>query len=142
MTQPVEWILNGADAYALIVRATHQSDGPEFFTPGTYSQQLGSLTWPAGHLIAPHLHNPVRREVEFTNEVLFIRHGRIRVDFYSDTQEYLESRELVTGDVILLIRGGHRFEVLEPTSMFEVKQGPYAGESDKTRFVPQRIGSS
>lgn len=29
---------------------------------------------------------------------------------------------------------GHGFEILEETEMIEVKQGPYAGEQDKTRF--------
>jgi hypothetical protein len=38
------------------------------------------------------------------------------------------------GDVILLASGGHGFEVLEEIEMIEVKQGPYAGDQDKTRF--------
>ena len=40
-----------------------------------------------------------------------------------------------TAAVILLIAGGHGFEVLEDVEMIEVKQGPYVGEGDKTRFV-------
>jgi hypothetical protein len=47
---------------------------------------------------------------------------------------YLESRILSAGDVILLAFGGHGFEMLEPTEIIEVKQGPYAGDQDKTRF--------
>ena len=42
--------------------------------------------------------------------------------------------ELESGDVILLASGGHGFVCLEETEMYEVKQGPYAGEMDKTRF--------
>ena len=61
--------------------------------------------------------------------------GKLRVDFFDEQQNYLESRILVGGDVILLSKGGHGFEVLEEIEMYEVKQGPYAGESDKTRFV-------
>jgi len=57
------------------------------------------------------------------------------VDFYDEQQNYLESHILEAGDVILLATGGHGFEVLEEIEMFEVKQGPYAGEQDKTRFV-------
>ena len=90
---------------------------------------------PSGYVIPPHVHNPVPREVQFTKEVLFIKSGRVRVDFYDEDQTYLESRVLVTGDVILLAFGGHGFEMLEPTEMIEVKQGPYAGDQDKTRFV-------
>lgn len=74
------------------------------------------------------------REVQFTNEVLFVKSGKVRVDFYGDDRNYLESRILEQGDVILLASGGHGFEMLEPTEMIEVKQGPYAGDEDKTRF--------
>ena len=52
------------------------------------------------------------------------------------------SRVLGPGDVILLISGGHGFEVLEELNMVEVKQGPYAGETDKTRFpavLPEKL---
>ena len=90
---------------------------------------------PQGYVIPPHVHNPVAREVHYTKEVLFIKSGRVRVDFYDDDQNYLESRILVRGDVLLLAYGGHGFEMLEPTEMIEVKQGPYAGDQDKTRFI-------
>ena len=81
------------------------------------------------------MHNPVERTVAYTQETLFIKRGRLRVDFFDDHQTYLESRELGAGDVVLLVRGGHGFEVLEELEMIEVKQGPYAGDHDKTRFV-------
>ena len=74
--------------------------------------------------------------MSFTKEVLFIKSGRVRVDFYSEDQEYLESSVLQAGDVILLAFGGHGFEMLEPSEIIEVKQGPYAGDGDKTRFQP------
>jgi hypothetical protein len=44
---------------------------------------------------------------------------------------------LESGDVILLSNGGHGFEVLEEVEMIEVKQGPYCGDEDKTRFNPE-----
>ena len=121
---------------ALVLRRDHQSVGIEFFTPDDFSQQLGYMNRPQGYVIPPHVHNPVPREVQFTKEVLFIKSGKLRVDFYDDNQNYLESRILHQGDVILLAFGGHGFEILEPTEMIEVKQGPYAGEADKTRFAP------
>ncbi|GBG03762.1 hypothetical protein AZSI13_30890 [Azospira sp. I13] len=121
---------------AVIIRASFKKDGIEFFTPNSYSQQIGYMNRPAGYVIAPHVHNPVTREVQFTKEVLFIKSGRVRVDFYSDEQEYLESTILGSGDVILLAYGGHGFEMLEAAEIIEVKQGPYAGEADKTRFSP------
>lgn len=121
---------------ALIVRRNFRSEGIQFFTPGTYSQQVGYMNRPAGYVIEPHVHRPVRREVQYTKEVLLVRSGRVRVDFYSDQQVYLQSTVLEAGDVILLAFGGHGFEMLEPSEMIEVKQGPYAGDQDKVRFDP------
>jgi mannose-6-phosphate isomerase-like protein (cupin superfamily) len=120
---------------ALIVSHRFNEPGVHFFTPNDYSQQLAYMRHPAGKLIAPHVHNPLARSVEYTHEVLFIKRGRLRVDFYNNGQSYLESRVLEAGDTILLATGGHGFEVLEELEMIEVKQGPYAGEQDKTRFV-------
>lgn len=123
---------------ALIVPRQYDKPGVSFFTPGDLSQQLAFIRHPPGHVIEPHVHNALHREVQFTQETLFIRRGKIRVDFYDDHQNYLESRILEAGDAILLIQGGHGFEVLEDVEMFEVKQGPYAGDHDKTRFAPNR----
>lgn len=130
----IDRILHDGRELALIVRRNYRVEGIEFFTPGTYSQQIGYMNRPAGYMIAPHVHRPVTREVQFTKEVLFVRSGRVRVDFYTDEQIYLQSTVLEPGDVILLAFGGHGFEMLEPTEMIEVKQGPYAGDQDKTRF--------
>jgi mannose-6-phosphate isomerase-like protein (cupin superfamily) len=121
---------------AIIISNTYCKDGISFFTPGEFSQQLAYMKHPQGKVIHPHVHNPVKREVHYTKEVLIIKKGKLRVDFYDDDQIYLESRVLEKGDVILLSEGGHGFEVLEDLEMFEVKQGPYAGDSDKTRFEP------
>jgi mannose-6-phosphate isomerase-like protein (cupin superfamily) len=93
------------------------------------------MSHPKGKVIQPHSHNPLSREVFYTQEVLFIKKGTLRVDFYDTDHAYLDSRTLRTGDVILLASGGHGFETLEETEMIEVKQGPYAGEQDKTRFT-------
>ena len=119
---------------AVLLRTAYMSEGIEFFTPSDFSQQLGYMNRPEGYVIQPHVHNPVAREVSYTKEVLFVKVGKVRVDFYDEDQSYLERRVLVTGDVILLAYGGHGFEMLEDTEMIEVKQGPYAGEHDKTRF--------
>jgi hypothetical protein len=138
----IERILCEGRELALIIRRSFRMDGIEFFTPSTYSQQIGYMNRPEGYVIAPHVHKPVAREVQFTKEVLLIRSGRLRVDFYSEQQAYLESAILEAGDVILLAYGGHGFEMLEPTEIIEVKQGPYAGDEDKVRFEatsPERI---
>jgi mannose-6-phosphate isomerase-like protein (cupin superfamily) len=121
---------------AIIISSSFSEPGIHFFTPDDFSQQLAFMKHPVGKVILPHVHNSVQRQVHYTKETLFIRKGKIRVDFYTDQQEYFKSYILETGDVILLSEGGHGFEMLEETEMIEVKQGPYSGEKDKTRFEP------
>jgi len=135
-----EDILHNGKLLALILRSSFRAEGIRFFTPDDFSQQLGYMNRPRGYVIPPHVHNAVTRSVQYTKEVLFIKSGKVRVDFYDDEQNYLESRILGAGDVILLAFGGHGFEMLEPTEMVEVKQGPYAGDADKTRFAPVAAG--
>lgn len=138
MTTPsgLEQVFDGPHLLAIIVRADYRGHGISFFTPDAFSQQLAHMRRPAGYVIEPHVHNEVIREVQLTLEVLFIRRGRVRVDFYTEGREYVESRVLGSGDVVLLAAGGHGFEMLEETEIIEVKQGPYTGDRDKTRFEP------
>jgi len=128
-------IRNGRQLLAIILSRDFSQPGIHFFTPDDWSQQLAFMRHPAGHLIAPHVHKPVPRTVQDTLEVLLLRRGSLRVDFYDEGQQYLESRVMQAGDAILLAAGGHGFEALEEIEMIEVKQGPYAGGKDKTRFT-------
>jgi mannose-6-phosphate isomerase-like protein (cupin superfamily) len=138
MNSSVEHIKNLDQTLGIIIRANHNGDGIEFFTPDMFSQQLAYMNHPQGYVIQPHVHNPVQRDVLWTQEVLIIKSGKVRIDFYTEGQHYLESRIVGAGDVVLLAAGGHGFEMLEPTEMIEVKQGPYCGDQDKTRFESLR----
>jgi mannose-6-phosphate isomerase-like protein (cupin superfamily) len=133
----IEHIRHRGIVVAVIIRAGYRKEGIEFFTPGSFSQQLAYMNRPVGYKISPHVHNEVRRDVFHTQEVLFVRTGKVKVDFYSVEHDYLESRVLEPGDVILLASGGHGFEMLENTELIEVKQGPYLGDQDKVRFGPR-----
>jgi mannose-6-phosphate isomerase-like protein (cupin superfamily) len=133
----MEQITANGQLLAIIISHRFCKPGIHFFTPDEFSQQLAYMCHPAGKVIEPHLHNPVPRTVHYTQEVLFIKRGRLRVDFFDDNQFFLESRILEAGDTILLAAGGHGFEALEEIEMIEIKQGPYAGEKDKTRFAPR-----
>lgn len=130
----IKEILHEGKLLAIVVWHDFAYNGIHFVTPNDFSQQLAFMKHPKGRIITPHTHIPVTREVRYTKEVLLIKKGSIRVDFYDDSRSYLESVILGAGDVILLAEGGHGFEVLQDLEMIEVKQGPYAGEADKIRF--------
>ena len=132
----IEEIKHQEQLLGIIIKSSYEKDGISFFTPNNFSQQLGYMKREKNYHIEPHVHNPVKREVVWTQEVLFIKSGKVRVDFYNDSKEYLESRVIEKGDVILLASGGHGFCMLEESEIIEVKQGPYSGDRDKTRFEP------
>ena len=132
----IEYIKHKDQILAIIISNKFSEKGIRFFTPDDFSQQLGYMCHPAGKKIEPHFHNPVERNVVFTQEVLYIKRGKIKVNFYDENKAFLYDRTLEAGDVILLANGGHGFEVLEEIEMIEIKQGPYQGDSDKTRFNP------
>ena len=132
----MQQITHNKQTLAIIVRNNFNSEGVEFFTPSNFSQQLGYMNHKKGRIIDAHVHNPVKREVYLTKEVLFIKKGKLRVDFYDDNQVYLDKSVILQeGDVILLAYGGHGFEALEDIEMIEVKQGPFVGDQDKIRFT-------
>lgn len=133
----VEQLFDDYRMVAILIRAAYDQPGIAFFTPNNFSQQLAAMRHPKGHTIQAHLHKPVPRQVLYTQETLFVRQGRVKVNFYDETKRYLDTRVLETGDVILLVSGGHDFEMLEDTVMIEVKQGPYAENQDKERFTPE-----
>ena len=132
----IERISNNGEEMAIIIRSTYKEEGIHFLTPDDYSQQLAYMNHKKGHLIAPHFHNLVPRTVHYTQEVLVIKSGKLRVDFYDESRQKINDTILSAGDIILLCSGGHGFEVLEEVEMVEIKQGPYIGENDKTRFEP------
>jgi len=132
----IEKITHEGQTMAIIVSSGYRSDGINFLTPDDYSLQLAYMSRPQGYQIQPHIHQLVARNTLLTQEVLFMRKGRLRVDFYDAEKRYLMSRILGEGDVIMLITGGHGFEALEAVEIIEVKQGPYAKEMDKVRFEP------
>jgi hypothetical protein len=134
MGNAVERVTDNGRELAIILPAGFQKDGIEFFSKPDYSQQLAYMNRPAGYRIAPHVHNRVERQVAFTLEALFVKSGKVRLDLYSQERTLVASRVLTAGDIVLLTSGGHGFEMLEPTEMIEVKQGPYAGDMDKERF--------
>ena len=130
----IEKIMHKGQLLAIIVSKDFHEKGISFITPDEFTLQLGYMNHPAGHKIKPHMHQPVQRETIGTQEVLIIQKGVLRIDFYSSSKDYLESRELSSGDVILLISAGHGMTVLEPVTMIEVKNGPYRPEQDKEKF--------
>lgn len=131
----VEQVIHNKVLLAIIIRNNYRQTGIEFFTPDEFSQQLAYMNRPKGYVIEPHVHLHKERKVVMTQEVLLIRSGKVRIDFYDEEHTYVDERILGKGDVILLAAGGHGFEMLEDAEIIEIKQGPYVATADKVRFA-------
>lgn len=130
----VESIEHEGRLIARIVRAEKMPDRTEFITDDDVKQQVGFIVYPAGSEIDRHVHLPLERHLVGTSEVLLVRKGVVDADFYTDDKEYIDTRELREGDLVLLVSGGHGFRCREDTILLEIKQGPYTGMVEKERF--------
>jgi quercetin dioxygenase-like cupin family protein len=130
----IEHITWNDQPLAYIIRAAFQPDRTTFLTESEFKQQVGYVVYPAGGEVQRHTHRPLERHLVGTSEVLLVKSGRCVMDVYSEDHELVATRELATGDVMLMIGGGHGFRMLEDTVLLEVKQGPYTGLDEKEHF--------
>ena len=131
-----EKITDGDLVLAIIIRDNDWGDGLNFISSDKDYQQVGVWRYNKGKKLVPHIHLIEPREVLRTQEVVFVKEGRIRADIYTEKEEFLKSVELGTGDTIILLNGGHGYEILEDnTKVLEVKSGPYVGaDRDRKRI--------
>jgi hypothetical protein len=130
----IEEIYQKQELIALIIRANYKKEGIHFFTNQDSFQQLGYMNRDEGYRIAPHIHLSSNRVITKTQEVLFIKSGKVQIEFYDNNMKFIENKTVTTGDIIFLSSGGHGFLMLEKSEIIEVKQGPYLKEDDKLRF--------
>jgi hypothetical protein len=111
-------------------------DGLNFFSKDDDFIQVGVWGYDAGKELKAHIHNEVERKVLWTQEVLFVRTGKIRSNIFDTSETKVAELEVGAGDVIILLRGGHGYDILEDgTQVLEIKNGPYVGaELDRRRF--------
>jgi hypothetical protein len=130
----VEEITHEGECLAYVIRAAYAPAETTFITPDERVQQIGFIVYPAGGEVRAHTHRPIERNIVGTGEVILVRSGRCHVDIFTDDHELVATRELVAGDVVSMVSGGHGFRMIEPTVLLEVKQGPYIEADEKDRF--------
>lgn len=130
----VEFFGDASRPSAIVIRSDESVSGIQFYSPSDYSQQLGLMTRPSGYTVPAHIHNEVERKITQTQEVLLIREGSCLVTLFDVDNKPIDKIVLEKGDVILLANGAHKIEMLTECKILEVKQGPYAGDNDKTHI--------
>ena len=112
------------------------SGGLQFFSPEGDYQQVGTWGYEHGKTLLAHSHNEVSRKVLWTQEVLYIRAGRVRAEIYDTSDQKVADLEAGAGDILVLLRGGHGYHILQDgTQVLEIKNGPYVGaDADRRRL--------
>ena len=128
-------IRHNDDLFALIYSSEDLEEGINFVTDDEAILQLGAMKRAKGYVIEPHIHTPFERNIVGTNEVMYLQEGRVKVTFFTEEKKFLEDLSLEKGQWIVFVKGGHGFEMLETSVLIEVKNGPYAHDMDKIRFV-------
>jgi hypothetical protein len=65
-----------------------------------------------------------------------VRKGKIRAHVFNSKEEKIQDIDVSEGDIIVLLRGGHGYTVLEDgTQVLEVKNGPYVGPDKDRRRI-------
>lgn len=112
-------------------------DGLKFFSPDGDYQQVGTWGYGAGKTLLAHSHNEVPRTVPWTQEVLYVRAGRIQAEIFDTRDTLVATLEAGAGDILVLLRGGHGYRILDDgTQVLEIKNGPYVGaDADRRRLA-------
>ena len=131
----IEKIIHQNLLFALIIRNKVFDKGISFLTDDSLTQQLAIMKYDKGFCIQPHFHLPIERVIHGTPETLIIKNGALKVIFYNEDQNEIDSTILFENEIIMLINGGHGFEVLkDETEIIEIKQGPFQKDKDKIKF--------
>ena len=120
---------------AIVIRKDFNPEGINFISKEDFPLQVGVSGYKKGSRIKPHVHLEKEIRINKVQEVIYVKKGSLRVDFYDLDADKFSSTTLSIGDTILFVDGGHGFEVLEDTEIIEVKQGPYSGKKDDKRFL-------
>ncbi len=129
----LEYLYVGRELYGIVLRKSYQSHKISFFTPPVFSQQLGYLPHNKGSIIEAHRHKFNIRKIFRTQETLFVKKARTKINSYNRNNLCVGSANLSQGDFILICTAGHGFQFRKDTVMIEIKQGPY-NDFDKEYF--------
>jgi hypothetical protein len=133
----IENIVYNKRVIAMIITKSNLNNRKKYFFPTLkyFPLQVGFMNHKKGFDIRPHYHNKNVRKIKTISEVLLVKKGILRVDFYGNVNKYLFSKFIHKNDILILLSSGHGFKVIKDCSLIEIKQGPYIKTKDKKHFV-------
>ena len=119
--------------YAIIHRKDDWKEGLDFITPESAFIQAGTFKYPKGKQCNPHYHIENERPNNLTQECNIVMSGSMAATIYDNKNQVIHTELLRAGDMIVVLAGGHGYEILEDnTKVVECKNGPFISvEKDK-----------
>ncbi|MDR0373378.1 MAG: hypothetical protein LBI79_07485 [Nitrososphaerota archaeon] len=134
--EKIEKIVNDGLLLAVIIRDSDWSKGLTFVSSENDFQQVGMWNYDKGKVLEPHVHLLKPRMISRTQEVLFLKEGALRASIFTEDEKFLKTIDLHKGDTMILLAGGHGYEILEDnTKVLEVKNGPYLGAIEDRKRI-------
>ena len=130
----VEIISSNGKVLCYVIPKDVHPEKTTFITPPDGKQQVGFIVYKKDGVIARHVHKPLERHIIGMAEVVVIRTGHCQIEVFDESRSLVARRDLYQGDVVLMVGGGHGFQIKEDTVILEIKQGPYLGADDKELF--------
>ena len=127
----LEYIKEASSLLGIIIRDNYTGDKIKFFTDNESNFQVGYMNRNTDYEVKPHYHKNQKRIINTTSEVLIIKNGKVKINFFDSNKNIIENKILNKGDIIVFLKGGHGIQFLEKTEIVEIKQGPYLEENDK-----------
>jgi len=99
--------------------------------------QLAVISMKEKETFIPHLHEEFNLEAQKrrTQETWVVIKGSVMASLYDLDARLLRTIDLLEGDALITVNGGHNYECLSKNSIiYEFKSGPYYPALDKRRF--------
>jgi len=98
--------------------------------------QVSALSLAKNKVVKSHMHKPVVRGTIGTQEAWIVISGSIRAEIFDTNKDKISENILMSGDCVVLYRGGHSMQVLEDdTVIYEIKNGPYLGAENDSQPI-------
>ena len=60
--------------------------------------------------IERHIHNKQDRIINTTSEAIILIEGKLEIELFDSNLQFVQSVEIVSGEIIVLFHGGHLYE--------------------------------
>lgn len=119
----------------IVHRLNEFSEGRTDIVPPSAFIQCAAINLYGGQTFKAHKHIEQVKTTTIAQESWCIVKGRVMAMFYDLDDTLIVNVELCAGDASITLKGGHNYQALEPSLVYEYKTGPYLGQELDKVFI-------